>query len=256
MRGPRRPAATMGALLTALLTGFGLVLLGAPPSAAGGPTSVLLASPTSQRTASLYGTDKAYVRLHELMDPAASGSGGGRGEPPMSEEEMAEAPTDMINVTWMIHDVSPWRVDQVYPTLPDTKDVWIHTTVSVGAMGTDANEERGGAWHKAKDSQELRQVLTWLGVLGTEPDGTRSDGPGRSELPSLGSSAGARADSGAATADGTRAGKPGLADQARWAIPALVLGLALGSTVTVLLRRAAARREAGGPGPRQQLLDA
>ncbi|MET9847013.1 hypothetical protein ACFZC6_12810 [Streptomyces ossamyceticus] len=250
MRGLRRLAATVGALLTALLTALALVLLGAPPSAAGGPTSVLLASPTSQRTASLYSMDKAYVRLQELMGLAGSGLDGGRDKPPMPEEELAEASGDMINVTWMIHDVSPWRVDRVYPSLPGTKDVWIHTTMGAGGLGTDAAAESRGVWHKAKDSQELRQVLTWLGVLGKESDGTA-----RGELPSFPAPVTAGADTGA-TGDAGSASEPGLADQARWAIPALALGAALGSTVTVLLRRAAARRDTGPRGPRQELLDA
>ncbi|MDG5803234.1 hypothetical protein P9869_11275 [Streptomyces ossamyceticus] len=252
MRGLRRLAATVGALLTALLTALALVLLGAPPSAAGGPTSVLLASPTSQRTASLYGTDKAYIRLQKLVGLVGSGLDGGRRKPPIPEEELGEASDEMINVTWMIHDVSPWRVDRVYPSLPGLKDVWIHTTVSVGGLGTDAAAESRGVWHKAKDSEELRQMLTGLGVLGKKSDGTA-----RGELPSLPAPATARADTGAANdGDDGSASEPGLGDQARWAIPALALGAALGSTVTVLLRRAAARRDTGPRGPRQELLDA
>jgi hypothetical protein len=246
MRGSRRLAATVGALLTALLTALALVLLGAPPSAAGGPTSVLLASPTSKRTASLYGTDKAYIRLQELMGRVGFGLDGGRGEPPMPEEELAETSGEMINVTWMIHDVTPWRVDRVYPSLPSTKDVWIHTTMSAGGLGTDAAAESHGVWHKAKDSEELRQMLTGLGVAGTA----------RGELPSLPApgAAGAGRD---ATSDGDAgsASEPSLADQARWAIPALALGAALGSTVTVLLRRATTRRHTGPREPRQELLD-
>ncbi|SPF02359.1 hypothetical protein [Streptomyces sp. MA5143a] len=251
MRGSRRLVATVGALLTALLTALALVLLGAPPSAAGGPTSVLLASPTSRRTASLYSTDKAYIRLQELMGPAAFGLDGGRGKPPMPEEELAEASDDMINVTWMIHDVSPWRMDRVYPSLPSTKDVWIHTTTSAGDPGTDAAAESHGVWHKAKDSEELRQVLTWLGVLGEESAGTA-----RGELPSPPAPGTAGAGSDATNeGDAGSASEAGLADQARWAIPALALGAALGSTVTVLLHRAAARRATGPRGPRQELLD-
>lgn len=68
MRGLRQLAAAVGALMTALA----LLLLGAPPSAAGGPTSVLLVSPTSQRTASLYATEKQYDLLVRLLAPTGS----------------------------------------------------------------------------------------------------------------------------------------------------------------------------------------
>lgn len=64
------------------MTALALLLLGAPPSAAGGPTSVLLVSPTSQRTASLYGTEKQYEFLGRLLAPEDSAFDGNREEAP------------------------------------------------------------------------------------------------------------------------------------------------------------------------------
>lgn len=69
------------------MTAFALLLLGAGPSAAGGPTSVLLASPTSQRTASLYGTHEEYGRLGKLLAPAGSELDRSREEAPEWGEE-------------------------------------------------------------------------------------------------------------------------------------------------------------------------
>ncbi|WP_200301894.1 hypothetical protein [Streptomyces adelaidensis] len=248
MRGLRQLTAMVGALLTALA----LLLLGAPPSAAGGPTSVLLASPTDQRTASLYGTQEEYGRLEQLL-AAGSELGRSREEPPeWGEEEIWEKVTDMVNVTWMVHDVTPWRVDRVYAGVPDSGDIWIHTTLDVGE---DTAASDSGVWHRAKQPEWLRNLLTGLGVMGQAPGS-----PARGELPSAGSSAEARADTGGTTTDDSAANTSdptGLTDRARWAIPALGLGLLLGSGATLLLRRAAARRESGPPGePRQALIDA
>ncbi|MGW0840357.1 hypothetical protein ACWD26_09355 [Streptomyces sp. NPDC002787] len=248
MRGPRHMAALMGALLTA----FALLLLGAPPSAAGGPTSVLLASPTAQRTASLYGTQEEYGRLEKLLAPAGSELDRSREETPEwgMEDIWGEGIGDMVSVTWMMHDVSPWRLDRVYTAVPDTRDVWVHTTLTTGeeAMGAPGS----GVWHRAKQPEQLRKLLSGLGVLGTS-----SGDPARGELPSAGSSAEAPAGTDGTPADvGAVTSTPDLTDRARWAIPALVLGVLLGSGAMLLLRRVAARRESGPPRePRRQLID-
>lgn len=57
--------------------------------------------------------------------------------------------------------------------------------------------------------------------------------------------------------DERAAARPGLADRARWAVPGLAAGLALGAGGTLLMRRAAAWREGAGPPrePRQELID-
>ncbi|MCC9709235.1 hypothetical protein E4N62_30685 [Streptomyces sp. MNU76] len=254
MRGLRQLTATVGGVLTA----FALVLLGAQPSVAGGPTSVLLVSPTSQRTASLYGTQDEYGDLEKLLaraggeldrgrEEARGGGGGHRGE----------RIGDMVSVTWMIHDVTPWRLDRVYTAAPDTKDIWIHTTLVVGEE--DPGAAGAGVWHRAKQPDQLRKLLNGLGILGAAQGDPAPGDPVRDEPRSGEAAGGTAADAAGTTAD-TRAAAtaPGLAGHAHWAIPALALGLLVGSGgATLLLRRAAARNGSGPPRePRQELLDA
>jgi hypothetical protein len=241
MRRLRELIAWVG-VLTAAVAG---VVLGATPAVAGGPTSVLLASPTSQETASLYGTEKDYVRLERLLHE----SGGGRGGrmPPKLDETAGH----MINVTWLAHDVDPWRVDQVYPLEPESRGIWIHT-----AMGGSS----AGDWHRAKDPGKLRALLTGLGVMGERGTGELAGWP---DTATAEPGAGAADGSGAGTATGdepvTRtaaATDPALGTNWWWAIPGLALGLALGFGPTLLKRRTAAPEGSGPPhGPRQELID-
>ncbi|MCX4905979.1 hypothetical protein [Streptomyces sp. NBC_00878] len=131
---------------------LGLVVLGAPTAAAGGPTSVLVVSPESGESAALYNSKKEYGELERLLGRPESGT---REEPP----GLGLGSGRQINVTWMLHDVSPWRVDRVYPETPRTKDVWIHTAAN---LPTSMN----GYWHKAEQPTAVRALLKKLGVLG------------------------------------------------------------------------------------------
>ncbi|MER6154998.1 hypothetical protein ABT147_05560 [Streptomyces sp. NPDC001868] len=241
-------------MVGALLTAFALLLLTAPPSAAGGPTSVLLVTPTIQRTASLYGTQEDYGRLEKLLAPAGSELDRSAEKAPEwgREDIWGERLSDMISVTWMIHDVTPWRLDRVYPAAPDTRDVWIHTTLTTDEETVDTPD--GGVWHRAKQPEQLRKLLNGLGVLGTAPDD-----PALGEQPPADSLTEARSETDeTAAASRATTRTPGLSDRARWAIPALALGLLLGAGgATLLQRRVAARHESGPPRePRQELLDA
>lgn len=255
MRGLRQLTAAVGALLGA----FALVLLGSPPSVAGGPTSVLLVSPTSQRTASLYGTQREYGDLERLLAPAGSELDRSREEAPKwgREEIWGEQISDMVSVTWMVHDVTPWRLDRVYTAAPDTKDIWIHTTLITGEETSGAPGD--GVWHRAKQPDQLGKLLTGLEILGAAPGDPDSGALVRDEPPSSDATGGPAAGAAGTSAEVRAAtGTPGLADRAHWAIPALAVGLLLGSGgATLLLRRAAARNGSGPPqGPRQELLDA
>ncbi|MDX2553887.1 hypothetical protein [Streptomyces stelliscabiei] len=242
----------MAAALGASLAALALLLLGAPPSAAGGPTSVLLVSPTSHRTASLYGSGKQYDLLVRLLVPAGSALDGSREKAPDwgPEGTWGGQVGDMVTVTWMSHEVTAWRVDRLYMSAPDTKDVWIYTGLETAEDAATAGE---GVWHKAKQSEELRALLRGLGVLGEPSDGAVQGTSSDDALTGSGTETGG-------TVTGTRAAADasGPAGHARWAIPALALGLLLGSGgATLLLRRAAARHESGPPRePRQELLDA
>jgi hypothetical protein len=137
-----------------------VMLLVAPiPASAGGPTSVILVSPGRQATASLYTTDEAYSRLDRLLgsnpvaDPAAPDVTGGPG-------------SDAVNVTWLVHDVSVWRVDRIITDAPDGP--WVATTM--------LNLERPGSVfdqpavvHRPADGKELITLLSALRLLGESP---------------------------------------------------------------------------------------
>ncbi|MFG2354684.1 hypothetical protein [Streptomyces sp. NPDC048521] len=245
MRGKGGELGVCAGLLAAL---FALVLWGAPAATAGGPTSVLVASPESGQARALYFSDKDYDRLRGLLGPENTGS---RSTPP--EADLADA--RQINVTWLVHDISPWRVDRVFTADSRPRDVWIHTATQVPAS-------LNGYWHRAEHPGELRSLLGRLGVMGRVPSsGTGYTGifpaPWQSGTPSAAAEAPA---AGRARADGSGAEDSGVGTGWWWAVPGAAVGavltLALGPG-GVLIRRAAARRSAGPPReePRQELTD-
>lgn len=168
-----------------LAAALALVVMGAPEAMAGGPTSVLVVSPESGQSTALYVSDKAYVELERCLGDIGDigdigdvgGKGGGRRERPPGLD-MGDG-SRQINVTWMVHDVRPWRVDRAYPVASGSKDgkdgktgkdaaaVWIHTTTDVESMT--------GAWHKAKDPARLTALFKKLGVMGA-PTGKGNQG--------------------------------------------------------------------------------
>ena len=106
-------------------------------SHAGGPTSVLITQP-GQSAGALYYDDAAYDALLGLLPADET-----RGEP--------LAPSgagDDYNLTWMVHDVMPWRFDRVH-VAPDGT-AWVMTTFSAG----DA-----GGWAEVDRPEELAAVL-------------------------------------------------------------------------------------------------
>lgn len=133
------------------------VLLVAPvPASAGGPTSVLLVSPTRQVATALYHSDAAYTRLQELLgetpgnDPLAPALKGGPG-------------TDAINVTWLIHDVQVWRVDRIFMAQDGP---WIETNLNRdGTLKFD----QSGVVHRASDAKALVELLAMLKLIGPAP---------------------------------------------------------------------------------------
>ena len=146
-----RRLVALGATLTALAAA--VLVVAAPPASAGGPTSVLVVNYDGSRAAGALTGSAAYADLEKALDPYT---------PPSGERT---APSSFmgtqIRLTWMIHDVSPWRVDAV--TL-DGKDVWVETIVDTGAgvLAPDTPAVR----HRPKDSALLLATLRSLGVLG------------------------------------------------------------------------------------------
>ncbi len=87
--------------LLALTASATLVL--AAPTVAGGPTSVLITDPSTGQATALYYSDARYEELDGLLSAGATIDG----EPPGLGGRA-------LNLTWMIHDVQPWRTQQLY----------------------------------------------------------------------------------------------------------------------------------------------
>ncbi|MFI1480761.1 hypothetical protein [Streptomyces sp. NPDC020747] len=255
--GSRGGAAVSGwAMVWGWVMALGLVVMCAPTAAAGGPTSVLVVSPESGQSAAIYNSKEEYGELERLLGSPGSGT---REEPP----GLGVGSGRQINVTWMIHDVSPWRVDRVYPETPRTKDVWIHTAANVP-------ESMNGYWHRAEQPAAVRALLKKLGVLGESssksagaiypaPWETKAGAAaGPAPAPESESESESAERSGTATATAVAA-----ADDDTdwwWAIP----GVATGAVLALGLRpfvgrfpgvRQLGRRRERETGPRQELRD-
>lgn len=226
----------------ALTAALALLLWGAAsPASAGGPTSVLLVSPESTETAALYHSDKEYGELEQLLGAPGKGS---RDKPP----EAGLTAARQINVTWMVHDVTPWRLDRVYP-VHKGQDVWIHTAANLDST-------TNGAWHRADHPSQLRVLLKELGLMG------RTSGEGNAAiLPPAWETSGTEetaeeqpAQAGTGPGSGSGAAR-GEGTDWWWALP----GAAAGAVLALLLRPFATRlpldRLRGEPGPRQELRD-
>ncbi|MET0234051.1 MAG: hypothetical protein ABW224_05410 [Kibdelosporangium sp.] len=125
-----------------------LLLLLAMPASAGGPTSVLITSPTEQRATALYTTDLNYTELS-----AAIGTGqpvADPGAPPLHGTPGGNA----INVTWLLHDVQVWRVDHLFMTVDGGP--WIETYESYEGVRFDQR----GVVHRPANPEKLAQILT------------------------------------------------------------------------------------------------
>lgn len=226
----RELAAGLGALAAALT----LAVWSAPSASAGGPTSVLVVSPESGETSSLYHSDEEYGELQRLLGPPGIGT---RSKPPEAKLLGAR----QINVTWMAHDISPWRLDQIFP-LADTDQVWIHTTESVP-------ESVNGRWHSTKDPARLRSLLQNMGVMG------KASGEGHAVFPAPGQEPGV--DTGAAETSPSLRATPA-SDEATewwWALPGLAAGAVLALVLRPFVLRMPWDRLRREPGPRQELRD-
>ncbi|MFF7545937.1 hypothetical protein ACFZCU_20245 [Streptomyces canus] len=215
-----------------------LTVWGAPSASAGGPTSVLVVSPESGETASLYYSDEEYGELQRLLGPPGAGA---RTKPPEANLLAAR----QINVTWMAHDVSPWRLDQVFP-LADTDEVWIHTAEHVP-------ESVNGHWHRTKNPPQLRALLEDLGVMGKVSDEGHAIFPAPEQ--EQGSDTGS--DTGAVATEAS-AGPSSTADDGTdwwWALPGLAAGAVLALVLRPFALRMRGERVRRERGPRQELRD-
>ena len=152
MRATLARAAGLTAVLLSALT------LSASPTAAGGPTSAILSIPGAGSTASLYYTDPEYDELADLVGVAEpSGTFGG------TESGSGHEFGPGVTVTWLVHDVEPWRVDRIY--LGGKDGPWISTQVS--DFSGSSIWESPVLWHHPADGAGLADLLDGLG-LGTK----------------------------------------------------------------------------------------
>ena len=149
-------------------------VLAAGPAVAGGPTSVLLSAPAIGHTASLYTSDPDYTALAELVGASmALGSTDERAG--SSSPARSHNVGNQVTLTWLIHDVSVWRVDRVY--VDAAGGPWIASQQAIG--GTDGIWDAPETWHRATEPKALVQLLGSMGLLG----GTSDALPGEATAP-------------------------------------------------------------------------
>ncbi|MFE6284981.1 hypothetical protein [Streptomyces sp. NPDC057877] len=238
-RGESWSARQLASVVTALVLSWLVVWWCAPGAAAGGPTSALVVSPESRETAALYYSDKEYAELDRLLGERAGGSA----ERP-SDSELVRS--RQINVTWMVHDIDPWRMSRVHVPAGGSS-LWIHTSTNP--------PQWTGAWHRAKQPAELRALLERLGVMGTAKDPAAAPpAPESTETAAAGQPGGTVTASPSLAAASATDGRGGGDDGWWWALP----GAAAGAVLALLLRPLAVNRShrpRPEPGPRQELRD-
>ncbi|MFJ5776785.1 hypothetical protein [Streptomyces sp. NPDC093094] len=238
--GCREGLSRLAALMWVSAMALGLLLGVAPAATAGGLTSVLVVSPASGETASLYYSDRRYGVLERLLGTPGEGRAA---KPPEADLVRSR----QINVTWLAHDISPVRVDRIHLG-SKSPDVWIHTSATP--------PEWNGTWHRSLQPDVLRTLLDELGVMGQDVDPEQAG-----TVPAAGDDT--RWENGpTAKAAGRRTTGAGTAPWSDgsgwwWTLPGLGAGIALGYGGALLIRRAAARHESGPPReePRQELID-
>lgn len=101
----------------------------------------MITDPASARATALYYTDSRYAELEALL---AAGKAV-KGEPPGRRGSA-------VNLTWMLHDVDPWRIQQLYP---DAEGGPILVTYGTEIMGSEAQV----TWSRIADSDGLAALL-------------------------------------------------------------------------------------------------
>ncbi|WP_308299073.1 hypothetical protein [Streptomyces sp. GESEQ-35] len=199
---------------------------------------MLVVSPTTQQAVGLYAISPEYGRLQKLLDQSGSGP-----DADAQARELAAGSGDQVNITWMIHDVTPWRQDTVL--VGNAGDILINTAVGTPPEGSDQ-------WHRPQQPTQLRALLTRVGVIGKAAD---QGSVGVAPIPDESTEAAAGTDDAATT---TRATATGSTDDTEWwwALP----GAAAGAVLALVLRPFASRmlplpQLRGEPGPRQELRD-
>lgn len=138
----------------------GLFVLGVPSAVAGGPTSVLLANYETGRSAAALNGSPAYSELQSILGDETAPAGSST--PPAAVKES----DPQVRLVWLIHDVSPWRIDNVHVA---GTDVWVETWFDTSGTDPYAGSP---TWHQPARGADLVTRLSALGVLGTGTSGT------------------------------------------------------------------------------------
>lgn len=145
----RRTLALAAALVAALLAATVFTAL---PAHAGGPTSVLLSAPPHV-TAVGYDDTRYYDLQNLIQGPSTPDAG--------SE---IHSIGKFVRATWLIHDMSVWRIDVIYPDAPGGP--WISTEEFM-----DGTKPARPTWHRAADPERLLEVLRSFRILDGKFDG-------------------------------------------------------------------------------------
>jgi hypothetical protein len=143
------------ALFVALLA---VAALGAAPAQAGGPTSVLLSSPP--KVVAVGYEDQRYADLQRLTDSVGSRDAAG---------DERHAVGSFVRATWLVHDMSVWRLDIIYPDAPGGP--WIARQEFDGSPSSGKP-----TWHTPADRVGLLKLLGSLQLLSGQRNGEPSYG--------------------------------------------------------------------------------
>lgn len=134
----------------------GLFVLSVPSAVAGGPTSVLLANYETGRSAAALNGSPEYAELQSIL---------GDENPPARSSTPPDGVTGSgaaVRLVWLIHDVSPWRIDNVHVA---GADVWVETYLDTSGVDPYAASP---TWHQPARGADLVAGLAELGVLGAD----------------------------------------------------------------------------------------
>lgn len=145
---------TIRALIAAAVCIVAGVLSSAAPASAGGPTSAILSVPGEGKTASIYYTEPEYDQLGELLGTTDSSAVSGEVDSSGASHESGPG----VTVTWLIHDVDPWRIDRIY--LDAEGGPWVATQTLMGGSGTIWDQPV--VWHQPTSGKELSALLDRL----------------------------------------------------------------------------------------------
>lgn len=230
----------------------GAVVLAAPgTAAAGGPTSVLLASPSTGTATGLYYTDTDYERLQALL--------GGPDLPAGAPQPPGVTGSPYVTATWLIHDVVAWRIDRIFLS---GDDVWVVSEMSGdgGPLTGDGmypgqTGAAGAVWHRPTDPAALDVLLTAHGLTAGSGSSSNGDRPSTDATPVAAAEPAATVQPAATVRPGQPVA-PALASTIApagtgwpWAIGGLAAGLLIGGALVRVVSggRAAPRTEPASP---------